>query len=194
VGAVRDAGPDTVDGVVYEWAGDTARAVGTVVHAWLQRLVQSPVARLADLPSFETSVRRMLSREGVPGAGLESASRRVRTALERSIEDERGRWILSSAHEGSRCEVPLTALIDGQLRHLVIDRTFIDEQGTRWVIDYKTGTHLGGDLAGFLDEEQERYRAQLRGYAEAFRQLEQRPLRTALFYPLVPGGWREVQV
>jgi len=193
VGAVSDDGPDTVDGVVYEWAGDTARAVGTVVHAWLQRLVQSPVARLADLPSFETSVRRMLSREGVPAAALESASRRVSAALARSMEDERGRWILSRAHEDSRCEVPLTALIDGQLRHLVIDRSFIDEQGTRWIIDYKTGTHLGGDLAGFLDEEQERYRAQLRGYAEAFRQLEQRPVRTALYYPLVPGGWREVE-
>ena len=192
VGEARDAGPDTVDGVVYEWAGDTARAVGTVVHAWLQRLVQSPVARLADLPSFETSVRRMLSREGVPGAELESASRRVSAALARSLEDERGRWILSGAHEDSRCEVPLTALIDGQLRHLVIDRTFIDEHGMRWIIDYKTGTHLGGDVRGFLDEEQERYRAQLEGYAKAFAALEDRPVRTALYYPLVPGGWREL--
>jgi RecB family exonuclease len=178
--------------VVYEWAGDTARAVGTVVHAWLQRLVQAPVARLADLPSFETAARRMLSREGVPGVELEPASRRVRAALERSIEDERGRWILSGAHEDSRCEVPLTALIDGQLRHLVIDRTFIDDQGVRWIIDYKTGTHLGGDVRGFLDEEQERYRLQLEGYARAFSALEDRPVRTALYYPLVPGGWRVV--
>ena len=192
VGIPGEAAPDTVDGVVYEWAGDTARAVGTVAHAWLQRLVQSPVARLADLPSFETAVRRMLSREGVPEAELESASRRVRAALERSIKDERGCWILSGAHEDSRCEVPLTALIDGQLRHLVIDRTFIDDQGTRWIIDYKTGTHLGGDVRGFLDEEQERYRAQLEGYARAFSALEDRPVRTALYYPLVPGGWREV--
>jgi ATP-dependent exoDNAse (exonuclease V) beta subunit len=192
VGIPGEAAPDTVDGVVYEWAGDTARAVGTVVHAWLQRLVQSPVTRLADLPSFETAARRMLSREGVPGTELEPASRRVRTALERSIADQRGRWILSGEHEDSRCEVPLTALIDGQLRHLVIDRTFIDEEGTRWIIDYKTGTHLGGDVRGFLDEEQERYRAQLEGYARAFSALEDRPVRTALYYPLVPGGWREV--
>jgi len=136
----------------------------------------------------------MLSREGVSAAELEPALRRVRAALERAREDQRGRWILSGRHEDSRCEVPLTALIDGRLRHLVIDRTFIDDEGVRWIIDYKTGVHLGGDLAGFLDEEQERYRAQLETYAEAFRQLESRPIRTALYYPLVPGGWREVRV
>ncbi len=85
-------------------------------------------------------------------------------------------------------------MIDGQVRRLVIDRTFIDESGTRWIIDYKTGIHQGGDVRGFLDEEAERYRAQLSAYAAAFRALEDRPVRTALFYPLVPGGWREVAV
>jgi len=31
----------------------------------------------------------------------------------------------------------------------------------RWIVDYKTGTHEGGDLEEFLDREQERCRAQL---------------------------------
>jgi ATP-dependent exoDNAse (exonuclease V) beta subunit len=194
VGVAGEAGPEAVDGVAYEWAGDTARAVGTVVHAWLQRLVQAPAARLSDMPSFAASARRMLAREGVPEAEIGRALQRVRAALERSLEDQRGRWILSGEHQDSRCEVPLTALVDGRLRHLVIDRTFVDGDGVRWIIDYKTGTHLGGDPGGFLDEEQERYRAQLRSYAEAFRQLEQRPVRTALYFPLVPGGWREVEL
>jgi ATP-dependent helicase/nuclease subunit A len=194
VGSAGETGPETVDGVVYEWAGDIARAVGTVVHAWLQRLVRAPAPRLADVASFETAVRRMLLREGVPAAQVESASSRVRSALERALEDERGRWILSGQHRDSCCELPLTAMLDGQLRHLVIDRTFIDDEGVRWIIDYKTGTHLGGNLAGFLDEEQARYRTQLRNYALAFQQMEQRAVRTALYYPLIPGGWREVQV
>jgi len=194
VGSGRDADPEAVDGLVYDWAGDTARAVGTVVHAWLQRLVQVPATRFAELPSFAVTTQRMLSREGVPAPELEPALRRVRAALECAMEDERGRWILSDRHDDSRCEVPLTALIDGQLRHLVIDRTFVDENGVRWIIDYKTGVHLGGDPDGFLDEEEERYRAQLQSYAKAFHQLEQRPIRTALYFPLIRGGWREVEV
>jgi len=194
VGPAGDTAPETVEEVVYEWAGDTARAVGTVVHACLQRLVGAPATRLGEGPSLRAAVRRMLQQEGVPTAQVEPASRRVHSALRHALEDERGRWILSGRHEDSRCEVPVTALLDGRLRHLVIDRTFIDEEGIRWIIDYKTGTHLGGDPAGFLDEEQERYRAQLQSYARAFRQLEQRPVRTALYFPLVPGGWREVGV
>jgi ATP-dependent exoDNAse (exonuclease V) beta subunit len=178
--------------VVYEWAGDVARSVGTVVHAWLQRLAQAPVARLSELAGFDGASRRMLLREGVPLAALESAAHRVRAAIESALHDERGQWVLSARHEDSRCEVPLTALIAGQLRHLVIDRTFVDRDGTRWIIDYKTGTHEGGNVSGFLDEEQERYRAQLAAYAEAFRVLDNRPVRTALYYPLVEGGWREV--
>ncbi len=51
---------------------------------------------------------------------------------------------------------------------MVVDRSFVDADGIRWIIDYKTGTHAGGDVAGFLDQEQERYRAQLAGYAAAF--------------------------
>ena len=192
VGVMPEAAPETVDGVVYEWAGDIARSVGTVVHAWLQRLAQAPVGRLAELSSFDAVARRMLLREGVSLAQLEPAAKRVRAAVESALRDERGQWILSARHEDSRCEVPVTALIAGQLRHLVIDRTFVDRDGTRWIIDYKTGTHEGGDVSGFLDEEQERYRAQLAAYAEAFRALEDRPVRTALYFPLVPDGWREV--
>ena len=194
VGAGHETVPETVDGVVYEWAGDVARAVGTVVHAWLQRLAQAPVRQLTELPSFDTAARHMLLREGVPRAQLEPAARRVREAVESALRDERGQWVLSTRHEDARCEVPLTALIAGQLRRLVIDRTFVEQDGTRWIIDYKTGTHEGGDVAGFLDEEQERYRAQLAAYAHAFRALEERPVRTALYYPLVPGGWREVEL
>jgi ATP-dependent exoDNAse (exonuclease V) beta subunit len=194
VGATHETVPETVDGVVYEWAGDVARAVGTVVHAWLQRLAEAPVGRLTELSSFDAAARHMLLREGVPRAQLEPAAQRVRKAVESALSDERGQWILSTRHADARCEVPLTALIAGQLRRLVIDRTFVEQDGTRWIIDYKTGTHEGGDVAGFLDEEQERYRAQLAAYAHAFRALEERPVRTALYYPLVPGGWREVEL
>ncbi len=192
VGVARDTAGETVEGVVYDWARDTARAVGSVVHAWLQRLVRSPASRLAEIPSFDSCALQMLRREGVPAAERERAAQRVREAVESALNDERGRWILSARHADSRCEVPVTALIEGQVRHLVIDRTFIDSAGTRWIIDYKTGTHLGGDVEGFLDEEQGRYRSQLAGYARAFEALENRPVRTALYYPLVRGGWREV--
>ncbi len=194
VGLAEPGTVEAVDGPVYEWAGEAARAVGTVVHRWLQRWVPPPDGGPAAVPGFVGITRRLLQREGIAEAGLGAAARRVREALERTLADERGRWLLSADHAESRNELPLTAVTDGQLRHLVIDRSFVDADGTRWIVDYKTGRHEGGDLQHFLDEEAERYRPQLAAYAAAFRALEDRRLRTALYYPLVEGGWREVQI
>jgi ATP-dependent exoDNAse (exonuclease V) beta subunit len=136
----------------------------------------------------------MLLREGVPSGEVDAAREQIRSALEHTLHDERGCWILSNQHTDPRCEVAITARIGGELRRMVVDRTFVDADGVRWIIDYKTGTHGGGDVEGFLDREQERYRAQLGHYAAAFRRLEERKVRTALYYPLVPGGWREVAI
>ena len=192
-GAVCDPPRENREAVVYEWAGDTARAVGTVVHRCLQHIAQTWQDAAAETAAFEAAIRRMLQREGVPGAQLDEAWGRAREAIERCLRDERGRWILSSRHADARCEVAVTAQVGGELRRLVVDRTFVDTDGVRWIIDYKTGVHLGGDVEGFLDREQERYRSQLERYAEAFGRLEDRPVRTALYYPLVRGGWREVE-
>jgi len=38
-----------------------------------------------------------------------------------------------------------------------MDRAFIDESGTRWIIDYKSGYREGGDVEDFLAEEAARY-------------------------------------
>jgi ATP-dependent exoDNAse (exonuclease V) beta subunit len=193
VGAVREADAEAGDAVVYEWAGDAARAVGIVVHRFLQLLGHERQASLDALPGFEAAARRLLLTEGLPQQQVGPALQRVRTALQRTLADSRGQWILSAAHAECHNERSVTAVIGGRPRRLVIDRTFVDADGVRWIIDYKTGRHEGGNVEGFLDQEQERYRAQLAAYASAFRALEDRPVRTALYYPLVAGGWREVE-
>jgi ATP-dependent exoDNAse (exonuclease V) beta subunit len=68
--------------------------------------------------------------------------------------------------------------------NLVIDRSFV-EQGERWIIDYKTGEHRGGDLEGFLRSEADRYRPQLQRYRAALALSDPRPIRTALYFPLI---------
>ena len=40
----------------------------------------------------------------------------------------------------------------GRLRSVVIDRCFVDRDGVRWVVDYKTSAHEGGGLEEFLDQ------------------------------------------
>jgi len=106
-----------------------------------------------------------------------------------ALSDERARWILS-AHQEAKSELRLTGMVADTLIDVAIDRTFVDARGVRWIIDYKTGVHEGAERDGFLDNERERYRPQLERYAELMAQLDPRPIRLALYFPLM-GGWRE---
>jgi ATP-dependent helicase/nuclease subunit A len=77
------------------------------------------------------------------------------------------------------------------VEHFKLDRTFVDETGTRWIIDFKTARHEGSGLESFLDSEQARHKQQLETYARVLRQLEpSRSIRGGLYFPLL-GGWRE---
>ena len=104
------------------------------------------------------------------------------------MSDERGRWILS-AHEDDSRELAISTVVDGRVRRFILDRTFVDGP-TRWIIDYKTSTHEGGGREAFLDNEQERYRAQLENYARAMQHIDSHTIRLGLYFPML-GGWRE---
>ncbi|MDH3282968.1 MAG: PD-(D/E)XK nuclease family protein, partial [Gammaproteobacteria bacterium] len=127
---------------------------------------------------------------GVPEGDSEAALRRVMSALGNVLDDRKAAWILQRDHEAANNELKITAYRDGRLQNLVIDRTFIDANGVRWIIDYKTSSHEGGGRELFLDREVERYRAQLETYAEALGADEARPIRLGLYFPLL-SGWRE---
>ena len=79
-------------------------------------------------------------------------------------------------------------MIDGERRNLVIDRSFEDVDGKRWIVDYKTSSHEGADLERFLDGEQERYRGAARALRAGAR--AGRGARRGLYFPLLKG-WRE---
>ncbi|HUA23078.1 MAG TPA: UvrD-helicase domain-containing protein [Steroidobacteraceae bacterium] len=175
----------------FSWVGETARHIGTVVHAALQAL-----GAAAELPprtwveSRAGLYREQLRRHGVPERDLERAAAVVLEALARTLADDRGGWILSREHREAASELALTGIVAGRLTSVVVDRSFVDTQGTRWVIDFKTSRHEGGRLEQFLDEELRRYRGQLETYAALARGLGPQPVRAALYFPLL-GAFRE---
>ncbi|MBF0426623.1 MAG: UvrD-helicase domain-containing protein, partial [Magnetococcales bacterium] len=181
------------DALVFEWAGETVRCVGIVVHRWLQRFAREGVgAWNADrLQTMVEPIASQLARLGVPAEAIASAVPLVVRALSATLSDPRGRWIFDPRHGAARSELALTGLYAGRLRRVVLDRTFIDADDTRWIIDFKTSLHAGGDLAGFLDNEQRRYREQMATYVALMRSLDDRPIRTGLYFPLARAGWRE---
>ncbi len=175
----------------YSWVGLAARAVGTIVHAELQRL-----AGLAVLPAQPEGAGDdylvWLAELGVARPERAAARDRIVNALARTLNDERGRWLLHGARE-AHSELRLTGRHEGRVINIIIDRLIVDEHGDRWIVDYKTSTHQGGDLDGFLAAEVQRYRPQLQRYAELAGQSGAGRLRAALYFPLL-GEFREIEL
>ena len=87
-----------------------------------------------------------------------------------------------------------------------IDRTFVDQDGTRWIIDYKTSRHEEEEVDAFLDQQQDRYKEQLEKYGASMKLQDDihgriraergqepgtaRTIRLGLYFPLLQG-WLE---
>lgn len=174
----------------FDWVTEVARLVGIVVHRDLDRRVRLRMlggdAPLIDAQLYATELREL----GVPAARVAAAAERAAMAIRQTLEDARGQWILAG-HPEEASEWTLTAELGGELHRLVVDRSFVDEEGVRWIIDYKTGTHEGSSLETFLAREAERYASQLARYATVVARLGPQPVRAALYFPLL-AAWREL--
>jgi len=170
----------------FAWARHAAVQVGTLVHTVLQELADNGLDgyTVDSLEEQRQRFRRELRLRGVDDADLTRAVERVVGAVRAVMADQTGRWLLSG-HRDAASELPLTIRGARALEHLRIDRTFVDTDGRRWIVDFKTGVHEGGDVDEFLDSEVERYRPQLARYATALAAIEQRPIWVGLYFPLL---------
>jgi ATP-dependent exoDNAse (exonuclease V) beta subunit len=173
----------------YDWAHATAAAVGTVSHRLLAQAGREGLDAL-DEARLAPRVRTDLIVEGVEAGLLENATADVLSVLRALRDDARGRWLFDPSHTEAASEWALAGIDAGALVHVTLDRSFVAD-GTRWIVDFKTGRHEGADAEAFLAREVERYRVQLTRYARIVRAIDERPIRLALYYPLVRGGWRE---
>ncbi|MEX2525623.1 MAG: UvrD-helicase domain-containing protein [Gammaproteobacteria bacterium] len=184
---------DTVD-IEYEWAGEAIKHIGTVVHRCIQRIADEGIEQWNEdrIRSGRDYYRLSLKRLGIPDAGedMNEALATVEDALVNLIRDRRAHWLLDHRHGDARNEYAVSGVYAGKLINVVLDRTFIDEEGVRWIVDYKTSRHKGGNVDAFLDRERERYREQLERYAAVVRNMDNRPVKLGLYFPLLQG-WRE---
>jgi ATP-dependent helicase/nuclease subunit A len=185
--------PADEEEIEFSWVRQTARRVGTVVHEALEKFGRAALPDVAELPRLRTRLESRLQALGVEGEAARDGAERALLALRATLTDSRGRWLFDPAHRDAHSELELTGVRGGHIVNAIIDRTFVDADGIRWVVDFKTSPHEGGNLAVFLDEEARRYEGQLRRYAHLARELGREPVRAGLYYPLL-SAWREVDV
>jgi ATP-dependent exoDNAse (exonuclease V) beta subunit len=181
-----------IDEIEFSWVRQTARRVGTVVHEALERFGRS-LPTPDRLPSLQQRLESRLQALGIDATAAHAGAERALAALNATLADRQGRWLFDPTHSEAHSELALSGVRAGQIVNAVIDRTFVSSDGTRWVVDFKTSPHEGGDLAAFLDSEALRYAPQLTRYVQLARQMGPQPVRAGLYFPLL-AAWREVDV
>ena len=177
--------------VDFYWVGVAARHAGTIIHRWLQAIASGKfVGNTKDLDTLRAVSGRWARQMLVPEDEIGPVCDRVVQAIKGALADDKGRWILDGDGES---ELPISGICGGQLESVVIDRVRIDANGTHWIIDYKSSTHEGGNLDGFLQQEEDRYRPQLEKYASLYAALTGIRPKAALYFPLLQT-FREVSV
>jgi len=172
----------------FDWAGEEAIAVGVVVHAELERMTREGIAPAAFV-ARPSEWCAWLSRLGLPEPSRARALARIVASLEVVSTSQLAARLLDPASREAASELALTAVLDGEVVSVKIDRTFIDDSGTRWIVDWKTSSHEGAGLGEFVDQEIARYAAQLERYARVMALYDPRPQRVGLYFPLL-DTWR----
>ena len=166
------------------------RLIGIMIHQVFQHICQFGTQWWDNQPVAQKNqyLRTQLSQSGILKRDIEFAIHQVLTAIDNTLNDPKGQWILH-AHKEAQNEYAITAFIENKAQSLILDRTFV-ESGIRWVIDYKTSTP-SDNLEEFIKKEKEKYQHQLKAYVQAMQSIDTRPIRVGLYFPLIPT-WCEL--
>lgn len=157
---------------------------GELVHQGLETYT-----RLQDKSGFEAlldGLRRYWQRQfntlALPAQEVSACCAAVEQQLQRCINAEQADWLFAHDQDDSQCELPLMSVRQGVVRQFIVDRSFIDGEGVRWIIDYKTGLPGSGQSEDeFVQQQLARHKGQLDNYRQLFSAMESRPTRTALY-------------
>jgi hypothetical protein len=166
----------STNSITANWNIDFMRPIGIVVH-WL--LCQ--ISRNNQLKIATTVIRNLLLEQGVIPTQLEEALQMAELAITQTRQSKRGAWILQQQHHAAESEYPLSININNTVQQIIIDRTFIDENNIRWIIDYKTTIQTINI---------ENYREQLEKYAQSLQLIDDRKICLGLYFPLT-DAWHE---
>jgi ATP-dependent helicase/nuclease subunit A len=175
----------------YHWQLHPERILGTVIHRLLYQISQDGITHWnrEKISAASTMFAQLLAQNGLLEPQIAEALVKLNTCLTKTLSDERGRWILNPQHRSAQSEFAVTAVLNGQVQSLVMDRSFIDtDTGIRWIIDYKTTDYQGNTPEDFLKAERQQHQEQLNTYAQALlldaELCGSQTLRCGLYLPL----------
>ena len=172
------------------------KEIGVQIHEVLQQISENGLEDWSDEKSkrIRKKWQWALGQKGIPNKLIPVALNHLQSIIEISLSSEHGRWVLGH-HPLAKNEYELVVDSGKGIERYIIDRTFVDDNDQRWIIDYKTSVPIDSeDLKSFFSRMEQRYKAQLSSYMDLFNLLEPgRHHRCGLFFPVL-GRFYEIKI
>lgn len=165
----------------FEHDNALAAAIGILIHSSLESYTISQDKRLwLDNLSGQRNFWRLYLRQHLDDeVVLETLLDDVQKTIKSNTSNKDLAWIFDEKGIEAQSELALT---NQHNRLFVVDRTLIDKDGIRWIIDFKTGgPNASQSTDTFIRTMKDRYKSQLMNYGNLFAQLESRETKLALY-------------
>ncbi len=189
----------TADDRVFEWSNDlnartkadrVASKTGTLIHKVFETYINSNDKSnyLAQLKTIKSYWRLGLRSLQLSSDEMDRTLSQMEETVYRTLSSPTLAWIFDNQSSESACELKITQRQKGHLKQFIIDRTFIDQSNTRWIIDFKTSVRpIGESESDFISAQTEKHRSQLEIYRDLMMASENRPIRLALLLTEIPA-------
>jgi ATP-dependent exoDNAse (exonuclease V) beta subunit len=180
--------------VLYQASNQVERLVGISCHRILEILSKRQVLPDAVDSNILGAIDLSLRSSGLEKQSFETAREQVVAMINKTLTDDKGRWILKCRPDSSS-EMGIDILTEEGLQSRILDRVFCDEgTGITWVVDYKTSRRPEGEsVEDFLERESNHYREQVATYVDLVARLDEGAvdIRGALYFP-AESLWRPI--
>tara|TARA_R110002110_G_scaffold166602_1_gene367229 strand:- start:13015 stop:16359 length:3345 start_codon:yes stop_codon:yes gene_type:complete len=163
------------------------RVSGVIFHQVIAYYLQNLESHL-ELSFLQVQANNLLKPFGLSAGDNHKANSLITRALSQMFEDTTGLWIMSHAHKQRLSEKAFSVKLKNKTRGVILDYAFIDEDDTRWIIDFKVNTATTADELD-LDYEIETYAKQLELYRYTLSQIENNIIRCGLYFPVSKVFW-----
>jgi len=162
--------------------------VGNLVHEALQNyLSNSKLLDTANLAGLKKYWRKRLDSFAFANSDIDNAMAKIEQSLRDTLQDSELGWVFDNRQEQSAAELPLQSFTSGYVHTYIIDRTFIDSTGVRWIIDYKSSQPSNKQsLESFFTEQTALYGEQLARYRSLYANEDNKGIKTALLFTSLP--------
>ena len=155
--------------------------IGTLTHRYLELMAAQGLNTwtVQRVDALQVAMQRYLVQQGHQDQAVVQGATTVAGLIKTALQSAEGQWVLR-ARERAAQEFALEFFDGDTIKKRIIDRTFI-EDGTRWIIDYKTTSAVSGLSEGQLQQAAAAHYTQLKEYAVLFAD-EGLPIKTAVFF------------